>query len=113
MHELGIMNEVVKVVLRTMEENGLKRLQTVVLQVGELSQVVPEYLEFGYSAACYKTSIEGSTMEIENIPGIARCLSCGNTYKVVENEGKCPDCFSSDYEIIAGSEFLIKHIVAE
>ena len=113
MHELSIMGEVVRIVELTMQVNGLTKVQTVVLQVGELSEIVPHFLEYCYAAASYKTQLEGSSIEVEIIPGIGRCNTCGKVFNIIENDGECPKCSSSDFEITSGKEFLVKQIVAE
>lgn len=113
MHELSIMGEVVRIVVHTMQVNGLTKVQTVVLQVGELSEIVPHFLEYCYSAASYKTPLEGSSIEVETIPGLGRCNACGKVFNIIENEGKCQKCYSEDFEITSGKEFLVKQIVAE
>lgn len=113
MHELSIMGEVVRIVAHTMQVNGLTKVQTVVLQVGELSEVVPHFLEYCYSAASYKTPLEGSSIEIETIPGLGRCNACGKVFNIIENSGKCPKCSSAEFVITSGKEFLIKEIVAQ
>lgn len=112
MHELGIMSEVVKIVERSMAANNMKKVEKVVLQVGELAEIVPEYLESCYDATTFKTSLEGSKLEIEIIPGIGWCNNCNEEFNIVKNEGKCPHCQFTEYEIVSGQEFLVKQIMA-
>ena len=45
MHELGIIFEVVKTVRKFAEENQLTKIETLVLQIGEISPIVPKYIE--------------------------------------------------------------------
>ena len=68
MHELGIMINVVNSVEKFAHENGVTKIQTLVLQVGELSPVVPYYLEAVYPAAVDGTLLADTGLEIEVIP---------------------------------------------
>ena len=77
MHELGLLSAMVKTIEGIAREEELERVEKIVLQVGELSGVVPAYLESCYPAAVYKTFMEDTALELEIIPGIARCGCCG------------------------------------
>lgn len=112
LHELGIVYEIVKTVENFVKENNLSKVEKIVLQVGELSTVVPKYLHDCYPAAVHETSLEETKLEIEILPGNALCNKCQNVFNVAENKGKCPKCKKKKYEIISGQEFMIKEIVA-
>ena len=45
MHELGILNHVIRTVDRVAKENGIKKIDHITLEVGETSGCVPNYLE--------------------------------------------------------------------
>ncbi|OYO91143.1 hydrogenase nickel incorporation protein HypA, partial [Lachnotalea glycerini] len=51
MHEIGVMMEVVKTVENFAKQNGVTQIQTLVLQIGELSSVIPRYIEACFPAA--------------------------------------------------------------
>lgn len=112
MHELGLISAVVKTVEAVMAEQGLTSAEKIVLQVGELSGVVPSYLEECYPAAVYKTSLENTTLEMEIIPGIVRCRRCGNEFSGYLYNLKCPKCSSEELDALSGREFIIKEILA-
>ena len=44
MHELGLVNYVVKQVTKIAEENGIKKVCSVTLEFGEVSGIVTSYL---------------------------------------------------------------------
>lgn len=112
MHELGIVFEVVKTVKNFADDNGLTKIDTVVLQIGELSSIVPHYIEECYPAAVDGTSMQNTKLKIEILPGNARCNDCHNIYNVIMNNGKCPKCGSQNLDILGGREFMIKEIIA-
>ncbi len=112
MHELGVMIEAVKTVEKTAEAQGVTQVASLVLQIGELSSVIPKYVEDCYPAAVDGTLLEDAELRIEVLPGNARCKKCGEVYRVIENRKKCPSCRSRRKEILCGKEFIIKEIVA-
>lgn len=111
MHELGLLSAMVKTIEGIAQEEGLERVEKIVLQVGELSGVVPAYLESCYPAAVYKTFMEGTELELEVVPGIARCNLCGREFNAVEADLKCPGCGGEALTACSGTELVIKEIV--
>jgi hydrogenase nickel incorporation protein HypA/HybF len=112
MHEIGIMTSVCEVILKTMEAHKVTKVETVVLQVGELTGIVPSYLSDCYAFACHKTAIEGSRLEVEVVPGLARCKMCKKVFNLMGSDGRCSECKSESFDILSGKELVIKQIVA-
>ncbi|MCT4563691.1 MAG: hydrogenase maturation nickel metallochaperone HypA [Maledivibacter sp.] len=112
MHELGVIIEVVKTVENFAKKNGLKKIDTMVLQIGELSSMIPKYIESCYPAAVYGTLLQETKLEIEISPGNAICQKCDKVFNIIKNSGKCPNCGTKDCEILSGKEFMIKEIIA-
>jgi hydrogenase nickel incorporation protein HypA/HybF len=111
MHELGVVLEAVKQVERYAAENALSdRIDTLVLQIGELASIVPKYVEAVYPAAVDGTILERARLEIEILPANARCKACGNVFNAKEHRGACPACGGKDLELLGGREFRIKEI---
>lgn len=69
MHELGIMYHIVEQVLKVVNTNQLTEVEAIVLQVGEMSSVVPRYLHACYPAAVDDTILENTKLEVEIIGG--------------------------------------------
>lgn len=112
MHELGVMIEVVKSVEKIYAAQGLTKIDALVLQIGELSPMIPKYVEACYPAAADGTVLENARLVIETLPGNGRCKHCHKVFNILEAGGKCPHCGAPRYEILSGREFLIKEIVA-
>lgn len=111
MHELGVISSMVKSIERIVKEEGCTQVQKIVLEVGELSGVVPHYMEVCFPAAVYKTFMEDCVLEMETIPGIVRCKDCGREFNAVAQDFMCPDCQGHDMEILSGNDVMIKEIV--
>lgn len=112
MHELGIVYEVINIVDRFSVENELTKVDKIVLEVGELSQAIPRFIEECYPAAVSETPYEDTKLEIIVLPAEGRCRNCKTIYNVITQRKICPNCREEDYDIISGQEFNIKEIIA-
>jgi hydrogenase nickel incorporation protein HypA/HybF len=106
------MFDVVRSVEKFAIQNGVTKIDTLVLQIGELSPVVPHYVEACYPAAVDQTMLEETKLKLEIIPGNAICHNCNQVFNLVEHEDTCPKCGHQDYEVVSGKEFMIKEIIA-
>lgn len=78
MHELGVLKQVVRVVVRIAEENKIEKIKFVTVEVGTESTFVPMYLRKLYPVAIDQVSVmkdselkilmvEGRTLQIKDI----------------------------------------------
>ena len=110
MHEIGIARQIVATVSQFAEENGIGEIREVVVDCGELSLVIPEYLEKIYPAVTEGTILERTKLVIETVPGLAECEECDEIFNVIDNRGYCPNCGSFEKKILSGRDFLIREI---
>ena len=111
MHELGVLNSMVHTIERIVKEQNVTEVSKLVIEVGELSGIVPRYLEQSWPAASYKTFMENTELELIVIPGIVKCKGCGRVFNAVYSDLCCPECGGSDMEILEGDDMIIKEIV--
>jgi hydrogenase nickel incorporation protein HypA/HybF len=109
---LGVVIDVIETVEDFAIKNGLTKIDTLVLQIGELSSMIPRYIEACYPAAIEGTLLQETKLKIEILPGNAICKKCNKVYNLLENNKTCPKCGSSHWELLGGKEFMIKEIVA-
>lgn len=110
MHEIGIVRSMCKTVLDYAKANNVQRISEIVCEVGELSLVIPEYVEELYPAVAAETPLKGTKLILEIVPGMAECDECDEIFNVVENEGYCPNCGSFEKTVLTGKDFNIKEI---
>ena len=111
MHELTLLYGVVDKVGKVVEENGLDHVDAIVIEVGEATSVIPEFLQDGYSVISDDFDfLRGSELIIDVIPAIGRCRNCGREFPVAANRGLCPECGSFDKDITEGTDFYIKEV---
>ena len=112
MHELGVVIEVINTVQSFAKQNNLTEIDKIILQIGELSSMIPKYVQACYPAAVDGTSLQNTKLEIEILPGNGLCKKCKKVFNLIENSNTCPYCESTDWELLCGREFMIKEIVA-
>ena len=110
MHELGLVFEMAKVIEEDLADENVEAVDTVVMEIGEISSVVPHYFESRFPAARERPLLRDAKLEMNIIPAVGRCRNCGVTFPIVENKGYCPDCGSFDKELLSGREFNIKEV---
>ncbi len=110
MHEIGIVRSMCKTVLDYAKEQNVQEISEIVCEVGELSLVIPEYVEKLYPAVIEGTMLENTKLILEPVPGLAECDDCDEIFNVVENKGYCPNCGSFDKTVLSGADFNIKEI---
>lgn len=112
MHELGIVYQIVKVVDNFVKENQVTKVDKIVLEIGQLSQAIPRFIEACYPAAVNETPYETTKLEIIILPANGKCNACSEVYNVIEHRKVCPKCQAENFSLISGKEFNIKEIVA-
>src|SRR5262249_16919857 len=88
--------------------HGNAMVEVVHLRLGQLSGVVKEALVFSYALACEGTAMEGSTLEIEEVPTAIFCRECGDERETGSvHDFRCPVCLTPSAEIVRGRELMI------
>lgn len=113
MHELGIVYQIVRAVDEVKQEQSLSEIEAITLEIGEMSDVVPRFINEAWQTVRKSTDYPDAEMRIEIIPARARCRQCGFEESVKRIDLECPHCNSTDFEIISGREFIIKEIIAK
>ncbi|MBQ9272993.1 MAG: hydrogenase maturation nickel metallochaperone HypA [Mogibacterium sp.] len=111
MHELGLVNYVVKEVSKIAEENNVEKISSVTLEFGEVSGIVSSYLYDYWDWYTKKFPIfEGSKLICEEIPAVTWCDNCKITYSTVQYGKTCPHCGSGNTWLLRGNEMRIKEV---
>ncbi|MBQ3921429.1 MAG: hydrogenase maturation nickel metallochaperone HypA [Firmicutes bacterium] len=114
MHEMGIIVNLARTLGETAKEEGLSRIGSVTLRIGEVSGIMTDYFEDCWKYFSKKDPVlAGSELRIETIPAVTYCSSCGKTYETVTYGKECPYCGSGETWLVQGNECIIKEIEAE
>jgi hydrogenase nickel incorporation protein HypA/HybF len=110
LHELGITQSIIDIAERTAREQGASRIISVTVEIGALSGVVPEAVEFCFAACSKGTLLEASQLLIERIPGRGRCPDCGLELNIDQLTFACPSCDTLGLERLTGEELRIREL---
>ena len=111
MHEIGLVRQILRTVTEFAEANEVEDIREVVVDCGELSLVIPEYLEEVYPAVVKGSILNDAKLTVNVIPGMAECNDCDEMFNVVEHKGYCPACGSFSKTILTGRDFSVREIV--
>ena len=111
MHEIGVLNEAVKMAESVGKANNISKIKYLSLEIGELTGYLPIFFEKYFPVVVAdKPLFDGAELRLSIVKGQALCEGCETLYNVLKNEGKCPACGSRSKKILSGQEFIVKEI---
>ncbi len=114
MHELSTMVRLVKQAAEIAEANHAQSVQKVIVEVGEMTDIVPEYLHKYYPEAAKGTILETAELETHVTPTSVRCLDCENEYHPSRDYNYCcPVCGSKKATVLSGRSVVIHQVIIE
>lgn len=114
MHELSIAHSLVDVVSETAKQHRASRVRAVNLRLGALAGVVRGALEFCYEIATARTVLEGSALNIRELPVIIHCAACEKDLELPDLTAfRCPQCRTPSGDIRQGRELEVESIELE
>ena len=114
MHEMSLTEGVVRIIEDQAAAHGFARVKTVWLEIGELSTVVPDSMEFCFDAVARGNPLtEGARLEIIRIPGAAWCMDCAQSVAIASRTDECPLCGGYHLSVTDGDQMRIKEMEVE
>lgn len=111
MHELGVVFHIMDSLEKVAQENEVAGISKVVLELGEVSTVIEDYLQNCWKWAVKKRELfTEAELIVEKLPAVTWCDDCKKTYPTVEHGKICPHCGSPQTWLLQGNEFNIKEI---
>ena len=94
MHEMGVVIQIVKTADSFAKENGIGKVRSVTVQIGEASAILPQYVKMFYPEVIKDyPALQDSEIITELVPVKAFCMDCGNVFQP-EAACNCDDCRS-------------------
>lgn len=114
MHEYSVAYQIYETLKNVIEERGdVKKVKKVTLEIGELTLINPEQLEFCFAAITSEDeTMSGAELEIEMKKAKVICLSCGEIENPPPGIFICPNC-GSPLQIAEGRDLIIKSVDLE
>jgi hydrogenase nickel incorporation protein HypA/HybF len=105
-HELSLTENIVAIVGEAAND---RRVTRVTLEIGKLSGVMADAIAFCFDVVAQGTPVEGASLEIHEIDGLARCETCGLEFEAETLFTPCP-CGSIRSKPIRGEELIVKSV---
>ena len=119
MHEFSFAFNIFKVAEATAIKYNAKKITEVLLEIGELTLIVPELLKRSFDMATRGSIAEGAKLTITITPGKIQCRDCSKISNVTLTRDaqltglqlfQCSHCESNNTEIIEGKKANVKNI---
>ena len=116
MHELPVMQEVLRIVLDHAGKHQVEQVHAVRIRVGELSDLEEEWMQRYFDHLAKGSPAEGAVLKIERVPASMQCRVCGHTFHP-DLQGReyivCPKCGKPDCSLVAGREYTVVNLEAQ
>ena len=110
MHELGLCDALLRKVRQIAEESELEGINSVTLEVGTLSGVIPRFMADCWEAVIDGTPYAETELIIRSVPGMARCEDCQAVFEADLDNLTCPHCGGQKLTPVSGRELTILEI---
>jgi hydrogenase nickel incorporation protein HypA/HybF len=109
MHEVAICEALLGQLASLSTQHGWSRLLRVRIRLGLLSGVVPEALEFAFTAMSAGTPAEGAELVLETEAGRFDCAVCGEL-ELDHFDFACPQCGGPLQLLRAGRDLFLSGV---
>lgn len=113
MHEMSIALSIIELAESEACKANSKRIYDIELDIGTLSGVEIESLEFAFEAVKDGTILENSVVKINNIQAEGFCSECKKTFRMQYIYDNCPACKSYNVSLLKGKELRLKSLNIE
>ncbi|MBE6469723.1 MAG: hydrogenase maturation nickel metallochaperone HypA [Coriobacteriaceae bacterium] len=108
MHELGIVDGVLKTAIETARGAGATKIISVTLKIGAMREVVREAMDFAWEALREDDPLtEKTELIVCEVAPRSACVACGNEFDHDRYHLRCPACGSGQTLVLAGRELDI------
>ncbi|AYE95207.1 hydrogenase expression protein HupH [Mycobacterium paragordonae] len=105
MHELSLCQAIAGV---AKSHAAGRHVDLVRVRIGSLRQVVPDSLSFCWTLVRDAEDMPDAELCIEHVAAQVRCRACDGQSEITSPWSIwCPQCESSDVEVLRGNEFLV------
>jgi hydrogenase nickel incorporation protein HypA/HybF len=113
LHELSVATRIAEVVGRVMDEHSARKVGEVRVEIGALTCVDPDSLDFCFQAITKGTRLEDARLKILEVKPRAKCRKCAMEYEVRWDDFRCTRCGSTEFEVLIGRDISVKDVEVE
>jgi hydrogenase nickel incorporation protein HypA/HybF len=113
MHEMSLAEGVLQIIEDAASRQNISRVTEVNLEIGVLSGVEVQALEFCLEVVLKNSIAERAKVTIDRVAGKGFCLACGESVPLNALFDPCPQCGSYQVQPTAGKEMQVKDLLVE
>lgn len=112
MHEHDVVADLVEMLVEECQERSFETIHRVTTELGELTTFEEYPIQFYFDILKKDhPPLKESELIVNKVRGKVFCRTCGKENDIDDPAIMlCPECYSSDIEVIAGKDFIIKEI---
>lgn len=113
MHEISIMQNTLDLAIAQARQSEATKINCLTLNIGELSGVIPEALEFAFEVLIQDTIAQTARLEIKTIPVTCYCSQCDRNFQPDSYIYECPECRQISSNIVKGRELELVSLMVD
>jgi len=113
MHEMSIALSIIDLATEQAKKANASKINEIELDIGTLSGVEIEALNFAMELAVKDTMLESSQVRINHIKALSECQECSHQFDASSVINPCPKCNELNTRIVVGQELQVKSLIIE
>ncbi|MFA5844941.1 MAG: hydrogenase maturation nickel metallochaperone HypA [Coriobacteriia bacterium] len=110
MHEMGITEGILAAAAEVAQREGASRITEIHVTVGDLTDIVPDSLQFAFEVLREDTLAADAVLIVERLGARSKCGECGEEFEHGRFEATCPACGNFLCELVQGRELRVDSI---
>lgn len=111
MHEMSLAASILNLVDDAAARDPFTRVERLILDCGALAGVEVRALRFALEAIASGTRLEGAEIVIDEPPGQAFCMGCGQRVAIASRVDPCPACGSFKLQPTGGLALTVRELI--
>ncbi len=113
MHEMSLVQNIMEIVETQCCRHQVKKVTDIWLEIGPLSCVEPQAIEFCFEVSSKNTIMENCKIHFVPVPALAYCWHCEQMVEIQSHQDACPQCGSIHLQKQGGDDLRIKEIAVK
>ena len=113
MHEMSIALSIIDLATEQAKKANASKINEIELDIGTLSGVEIEALNFAMELAVKDTMLESSQVRINHIKALSECQESSHQFDASFVINPCPKCNELNTRIVVGQELQVKSLIIE
>lgn len=113
MHEYSVVQALLEQIEGVAKENKATKVTKIITKIGVMSGIEPHLLEIAFNTFKEKTICDGAEFVMKLQPIKIRCHGCSNESELDKVHYCCPECSSTDVEVIDGEDMFLMSLEME